>query len=125
MNGFVVHMFGDRTQIHARCNPDRRHHDFLVDRVIRQVADERAVDLHVIERETLEVLEGGQTGTEIVQCDAESLALEVIEQTRRGRRIADGFAFGDLEHNAFSRNAAQGALLADVVGDGAIAHRGA
>ena len=124
VDGGVVDVFGHGTQLQALGHPHGGEDDLLVDGVGHQVAHEGAVDLQVVERETLQVLEGGQAGAEVVQRDAEALGLQVVHQSGGGRRVADGLAFGDLEDHLGGRNGVVGALLADEVGDGVVAHRG-
>ena len=118
-------VLGDGAQLQALGHPHGGEDDLLVDGVGHQVAHEGAVDLQVVERETLQVLEGGQAGAEVVQRDAEALGLQVVHQSGGGCRIPDGLAFGDLEDHLGGRDGVVGTLFADEVGDGVVTHRGA
>ena len=66
---------------------------------MQHVADELALDLDVIDREALDVLEGGIARAEIVDRKAEALQLGINDEFFQQGQVAHGFPFGDLEHD--------------------------
>src|SRR5581483_10882797 len=63
----VADELGDRPAAQAARDVHDRTHDQLVGGVGDEVGDELAVDLQVVELEVLEVVEGGEPRTEVVQ----------------------------------------------------------
>jgi hypothetical protein len=66
----VAHEFSDRTLAETAGHADHRLHEVLVYGVARQVTDEAAIDLQVIDGQMLEMREGREANTEVVEREA-------------------------------------------------------
>ncbi len=61
------------------------------------VGDEAAIDLDLVERETLQIAQRGIAGAEIVQRDTDTDGAKLMQNLQRGFVIADQDGFGDLK----------------------------
>src|SRR6516164_8966476 len=75
---------------------DRAHH-LAIDRIAQDLAHEAAVDLEVIDREVLEVTEGGEARAEVIECELAAELLQRLDEAVRLREARDGGGLGDLE----------------------------
>ena len=63
----------------------------------RKVADELPVDLEVVERQVLQVVEGAKARAEVIECEAATDVGERGHESPGLVHIADGGRLGDLE----------------------------
>src|SRR6516225_5534109 len=75
---------------------DRAHH-LAIDRIAQDLAHEAAVDLEVIDREVLEVAEGGEPGAEVIQGELAAELLQRLDEAVRLREARYRRGLGDLE----------------------------
>ena len=75
---------------------DRLDHE-LVGAVGHAAAHELAVDLQVVERQVLEVVERREGGAEVVEREAAAERGEAVGELLRARDVRDGGGLGDLE----------------------------
>src|SRR5215472_3173590 len=75
---------------------DRAHH-LAIDRIAQDLAHEAAVDLEVIDREVLEVAEGGEPGAEVIQRELAAELLQRLDEAVRLREARYRRGLGDLE----------------------------
>ena len=87
-HGFLPHPPGD---------PHDRLDDELVDRIGPESTDEVAIDLEIVEREMLQVIERAKAGAEIVQREAATPAPQLRHERLRLVDVANGRRFGQLE----------------------------
>src|SRR5277367_1541308 len=79
----IADELGDRQPAHALDNSHQRLDHELIVRRVRQSADEVAVDLQIAERQALEVLEGAEARTEVVQRDRAAERLHTCAEAPR------------------------------------------
>src|SRR5215831_9084795 len=72
-------------------------HHGPVDRVTRDIAHERAIDLQVIDRKVLEVGKGRHPAAEIVERETAAQRLQLTDQMRRLGKVCDRRCLRDLE----------------------------
>src|SRR4051794_19489881 len=65
----IAHELGDRLLSEPVRNLDDRFHGQLVSLRRGQLADEIAVDLQIVERQMLQVVERTEAGAEVVECE--------------------------------------------------------
>jgi len=63
----------------------------------RQLADEGLVDLHLFERQPVEVRERGVPAAEVVEREPHADGPELVQRLHRALRLAEQDALGDLE----------------------------
>ena len=80
--GFSTRLRDGRDSHHVADLVDRLDHG-AVDRIVRDVAHERAVDLQVIDRQMLEIAERRHAAAEIVERKAATERLQLADQMRR------------------------------------------
>src|SRR5262249_7282476 len=68
--------------------------------LLRQVANERTVDLDLVEREAAQIAERRITGTEVVHGDADSEATQLMQGRKRRLAVLQQHRLGDLELEA-------------------------
>ena len=91
------HAFGHHRQIEAARKPDHRADDGRGLRALFQVADERPVDLDLVERKRLQIGQRRIAGAEIVHRDAHAKRLEPAQDRHGAGEVADQHALGDLK----------------------------
>jgi hypothetical protein len=64
---FVSHEFRHRADVHESGEAHDAGDDFTVHRTVGEVADEAAIDLQIVDRESLQVIEGGEARAEVVE----------------------------------------------------------
>ena len=77
---------------------DRRAHDGQVVFVRRQLADERAVDLQLVYRQSLQVRQRRVASAEVVDRDADAHQAQRGDGVQRPSRVGHQTVFGDLDH---------------------------
>src|SRR5579859_1886504 len=77
-------------------------HGGVVDRIFIHVFNELSVDLDVIDRQLLEVMERGNASAEIVEREADADLAHLLDELDRAVDIVDRFRFGDLETQLFA-----------------------
>src|SRR6185503_11474530 len=77
----------------------------LADRVARQVAHERTVELQIVELEILETRERAHTRAEIVDGELATHAMQHADEAPGVLEVADHGALGNLEAHLPGRNA--------------------
>ncbi len=95
-----LHPFRDHFQPEAVRHRDDRLRNRDVVRVLRDVLDERAVDLDAVEREPLDGREGRVTRAEVVDREADAHRLDPVEYLLRARGVLHDHALGDFELEA-------------------------
>ena len=83
------------------------------------VVDEAAVDLDLVERETLQVAQRGIAGAEIVERDAHPDGAKLVQDGERGLVVADQHRLGDLQFEPARRQAGGGKRGQDLQREGA------
>ncbi len=76
---------------------DARLDDQLVGAAFRAVLDELAVDLEVVERQILQVVEGTETGAEVVEREMTTEGGQLVDELARAVDVLDRGRLGDLE----------------------------
>ena len=61
----------------------------LVDGIDREVADERAVDLQIVERQVLQIAERGQAAAEIIERELAAHAMQHADEALRVLDVGD------------------------------------
>src|SRR6476659_1218486 len=72
----------------------------------QQVLDEAAVDLQLVERETLQITERGIARPEIVERNADAERAEGVKQLQRRLAAFEEDGFGDLDLEPIGRDSA-------------------
>ena len=98
---------------------DDRLDDRAVVRVT-QVADERLVDLDLVDRELPQTGERRVTGAEVVDRQPDAEAGEPLEHRQRPTRVTHDVRLGDLQREHVRRDAEAAELLPDAVDDAAV-----
>src|SRR3954452_18027154 len=93
----VLDALGDGAQPEPPAEVDDALHDRRVRRVGEQVADERAVDLELVDRQVLEQRERGVAGPEVVHGNADPRRDEALDDPQRAIGIAHQCVLGDLD----------------------------
>src|SRR5947199_10604179 len=81
----------------------RRDHsleELLVNSVGRQAANEAAIDLQVVDRQTLEVIEGRGAGAEVVESEGAAEFLQARGKLLGAGEIGDNGRFRHLDNQA-------------------------
>src|SRR5207245_7012947 len=65
--------------------------------IVRDVADERMIDLQRVDRESLQIAQRGLAGVEVVERNADAELLQLIDRPYAGLRTLHRAAFGDFE----------------------------
>jgi hypothetical protein len=91
--------------------------------VRREIADEVAVDLQVIERQVLQVCERAEAATEVVERKAASHAVQHADEAPRVFDVGDDRILGDLEADPVRRHASAVEALHDEFEKSGIAER--
>ena len=112
----ILDALGDDLEAEAVGEIDRRSHDDLVRGSRAQVAHEGLVDLELVDRQGLELGEGGVTGSEIVDRDADAECSDAFEDGRRLLRISHHGALRHLELQASRRGARSHEDLGEAIG---------
>ena len=66
--------------------------------LVRDAADEVTLDLERVERDVLEIEEGGEAGAEVVEREAAADAAQRVGEAPGLVHVADRGGLGDLEH---------------------------
>ncbi len=82
---------------HPPGDPHDRLDDELVDRIGPESTDEVAIDLEIVEREMLQVIERAKAGAEIVQREAATPAPQLRHERLGLVDVANRRRFGQLE----------------------------
>lgn len=101
----VFHLLGDHLEVERARELDHRRHHRLVDRVDAEIADERAVDLQIVERQVLQVAERGQAAPEIVERELAAHAVQHADEALRMLDVRDDRVLGDFERKLVRRDA--------------------
>jgi hypothetical protein len=80
-----------------------------------QAVQERAIDLHLVERETVQVAETGIAGAEIIERNAHAQILQLIEPQARDFAIVEKGGLGDFDLQAIGSQLGRLQRLADGV----------
>ena len=107
---------GDDRDVHRAGHRDDRPQDVAVALVLGHAGDELAVDLDRLDREALDVVQGGVAGAEVVEHQAHAEALEVLEHRGRRGALLHQHALGQLEPEALGRHAGLAQDGAELVG---------
>src|SRR5207245_3136150 len=94
---FVLDALGDEIQPEATRELDRRPDNGGTTGIRREPADERAVDLDLLDGEPLEIGEGGVAGPEVVDGKAESLLPEPVHGFEYPTGFGHDRVLGDLQ----------------------------
>ena len=86
-------------------------------------ADEVAVDLEVVERQVLQVVEGGEAGAEVVEREAAAEPGQALREGAGLLHVGDRGGLGDLEHEAARIDAGERDLALHELRDRQVAHR--
>src|SRR5689334_17336291 len=86
----VGYRFGDGLDPEALGDADDRLDHVLVDLAAREVLDEFAVELEVMDRQVLEVVEGAEPGAEVVEGQATTEGGHALGERRGLRHVGDG-----------------------------------
>src|SRR5438445_1450367 len=78
-------------------------------------ADELAIDLQASDRQVLEVHEGAEAGTEVVESNPAAVGAQPVGQAARGVEVGDGRGLGDLEAEPAGRHAGGGEPILDEI----------
>src|SRR5205085_9123043 len=89
--------FGGRLHPQAGAEADDRLHDRQAVLTLRKVADERLVDLDLVEREAAEIAERGVSGAEIVHGDMHAERAQLMQDRERRLVVLKQHGFRDLE----------------------------
>ena len=93
----VADELGDRLLAHAPGDVDQRLHDSWFGGVLGEAADELAVDLEVVERQVLEVVEGAEAGAEVVEGEPAAQAAQPLGEAPGPLDVHDRRRLGHLE----------------------------
>src|SRR3954469_6844686 len=93
----VADVLGHRALAEPARDVDDRLDDELVGPVDGRVADELAVDLQVVERQVLEVVERAEARTEVVEGEAAAEVGQAGREVLGARDVGDRDRLGDLE----------------------------
>ena len=91
---------GDRSQLEAAGDLDHRPDHPLIDLASRQAADELSVDLQVVHRQVLEVVERPETRPEVVEGELAAHLPDPRREAPRLFHVRDRRRLRDLEHQA-------------------------
>ena len=92
-----LHPLGRDLKLQALSKADNRRDDRFIIGVLLKIPHEAPVDLDMIHRKLLEMGQGCISGTEIIQCDLDSMLPELGECRRHIVRVpAKKNGFGDL-----------------------------
>src|SRR6185312_9573060 len=91
-------------------------HEHLVVAVVRQVADEQAVDLEHVDLEVLEVGERGEAAAEIVQAQGAAGVPQRVDEALGVAQVGNGGRLGQLHQQPLRRHAPPGQLGGDEAG---------
>jgi len=92
-----LHAFGDHRQAQVVCHGDNALSDGGVMTISADVLNERAVDLDLVDGQTLELAEAGKTGAEIIQGNAHPQRLEPVQRVDRLFSGMQQNRLGDLQ----------------------------
>src|SRR5690606_21221043 len=98
-------LLGDHLEIQRAGELDHGGDHGLIHRVHGEVADERAVDLQIIERQVLEIAEGGQSAPEIIEGELAAHTVQHADEALRVLDVGDHRVLGDLEAQLRGRHA--------------------
>jgi hypothetical protein len=82
--------------------------------------DEAHIDLHLVEGEVGDHVEGGMTGAEVVEGEAEAGIVEGMEGMSAAGVLEEGLAFGGFEDDAMGWEAVMTGQLAELFGIGGV-----
>src|SRR5258708_4014180 len=102
--GHGFYALGDDFEFHVVRHRDDAARNRRVVAIVRQVADERTVDLDAIDREALEIGQRSRTRAEIVDRDAHAGIAPRLQQLDRSLCAPHHHAFGNLEFHVLRRN---------------------
>jgi hypothetical protein len=94
----VPDKFSNRLLSKANGHLHDRFNDLLIVSVPGEIADELAVDLEVVERQMLEIMERAEARSEIVQGEGAPQAGKLLSKTAGLRDVPDRDGFGHLEN---------------------------
>ncbi|KAF0133222.1 MAG: hypothetical protein FD152_1688, partial [Xanthobacteraceae bacterium] len=77
------------------------------------VADEGAVDLHLVQREFVQIAEARIASSEVVQRQSDTHGTQLVQDVQDGSRILEQQGFGDLELETVGRQAGRPQRVAD------------
>ena len=110
LRGF--HALGQHLQLEHLRHGDDGGGDLAVVGVVGQAAHEALVDLELVDRETLQVGQGGVAGTEVVDRQPQAQAFERLQQGDGLFCLVHEHALGQLQLQAVGRQAGVGQRLA-------------
>ena len=91
------HAFGDHRQAQVMGHGNNALGDRCIVRVGGDFLDERAVNLDLVDGQTLEVAEAGKTGAEIIERNANPQRLEPVQRVDRLFSVMQQKRLGDLQ----------------------------
>ena len=94
--GIGLDTLGDRVDAEAPPQPNHRGNDCCAFGIPRQFADERAVNLYLVESQFAQVAQARISSTKIVHDDADPCTLECLQYLAGDCKIADQCSLGDL-----------------------------
>src|SRR5215208_1193143 len=114
--GLRLHALGDRSQAQDARQGEGARDDLDSLEILSQPLDERAVDLEVVHRQTLQVRERRAPGPEIVDRQPDAHALELLESPDSVSCVLHYRVLGYLEHEVTRRETGLSEYLGDEVG---------
>ena len=92
-----LHAFGRRGDVEAAAEAGDRAHDRHAVGALRQILDERAVDLDLVERKAAEIAQAGIAGAEIVHRNADAELAQLMQDREIGLGLRQEQRFGDFK----------------------------
>ena len=94
--GFGLDTLGDHVDAEAPPQPSHRGNDCCAFGIPRQFADERAVNLYLVESQFAQVAQARISSAEIIHDDADPSTLECLQYLAGDCKIADQCSLSDL-----------------------------
>lgn len=92
-----LHALCDRLDLERPRQLAHRADDGIAVVAAADIADERSVDLDLVELEVLQIAQGCERRTEIVKRDLHAESVQLVQDFVRARGIAQQHVFGNLE----------------------------
>ena len=99
-HGAVFDVLGHGADAEILAQGDDAAHQRPVLFAVLHAHDEIAFDLEKVDWEALDIVEGRKARAEIVDRQLEAFAAQAADEALEQRHVLDGFALGDLEHQA-------------------------
>ncbi|MNF60640.1 hypothetical protein D3C84_422620 [compost metagenome] len=109
--------FGDHLQMQGVSHDDNRLNDFHVLSRLGNVLDERAIDLQRVERQALEVGEGGITGAEFVDRQRHAEGADLAQQHQRIGDVDHQRVLGHFQFQSLRRHSGNPQRVFDFIGE--------